>query len=89
MITGANVDGVWVVEYDTDKGTYTTRDRTGRTLEQRPLTAEETSEMASAEADGQARDVLRAAAVGTGAFSSAAVRDAAIRACARAILGRG
>ena len=88
MKTGQVVDGVWVVEYDSDAGTYTTRDARGKVLTSRQLTAEEVAVLAEMDADSKAVDVLRVAAAGTGSFTSAAGRDAAIRACARAILRR-
>lgn len=89
MITGAWNDGVWVQEFNTDTGKYTERDRAGKVLRTRDLTADEVAALADMDADSQALDVLRIAAAGTGTFASATVRDAAIRALARiAVRGR-
>lgn len=83
------MDGVWVKQFDLAAGTYTERDKAGKVTLSRPLTADEVAELQDQEADAGARDVLRVAAAGTGAFASAAVRDATIRALARiAVRGR-
>lgn len=94
MKAGSNVNGVWVEEYDSAAGTYTRRDKAGAVISQRPLTADEAAEFAAMDNEAAIRaalastqfDGVRAVARGSGTFASEAIRDAAIRACARAIV---
>lgn len=95
MIFGDNVNGVWVEEFNTDTSMYTRRDPGGDVLEQRPMSDVELAQAAQLQneatlrnrlQDSQAWDNLRAVAGGSGAFDTAAQRDAAIRLCAKAIV---
>lgn len=94
MRVGSNVGGVWVEEYDTDAQTYTRRDGAGTVLAQRAFTAAESAELGAIDTEATVRaalvstqfDAVRAIARGSGTFASDVVRDAAIRANARAVV---
>jgi hypothetical protein len=95
LISGSNVNGVWVVEYNTTTSKYIRRAADGTVLEERDLTADEVAFLAEQAnesllrdrlAGSQQFDALRSVANGSGTFATAAERDAAIRLCARGLV---